>query len=129
MSRNEIMTISVVSFSYKRGLPDDADLVFDVRFLNNPHYDPDLQPLSGRDRGVAEFITGDPEFTHFFGRLCEMLTPMLPRYADKGKSHLTIAVGCTGGRHRSVFVAEELAGWLEKQDQPVHLLHRDLERA
>ncbi|MHA1598354.1 MAG: RapZ C-terminal domain-containing protein [Alphaproteobacteria bacterium] len=126
---SETMDISVLSFSYKQGLPDDADLVFDVRFLNNPHYEPDLQPLSGRDAGVAEFISGDPEFTNFFGYLRQMLTPMLPRYADKGKTHLTVAFGCTGGRHRSVFVAEQLAGWLEQQDRSVRLLHRDLERS
>ncbi|NQV46949.1 MAG: hypothetical protein HQ504_04125 [Rhodospirillaceae bacterium] len=121
------MSISVVSFSYKKGLPGESDLVFDVRFLNNPHYDPQLQSLSGRDAAVAEFITGDAEFTVFFNGLTKMLEPLLPRYADKGKSHLTIACGCTGGRHRSVFVAERLTQWLKDKGQPVQLLHRDLD--
>ncbi|HEC14499.1 MAG TPA: RNase adapter RapZ [Rhodospirillales bacterium] len=122
------LTIFVVSFSFKRGLPRQADLVFDVRFLANPHYNPDLRPLSGRDGAVADFITGDSGYGCFFDGLTGLLFPLLPRYTAEGKSYLTIAVGCTGGRHRSVFVAEQLAAWLEKQGQGVHLHHRDLNR-
>ncbi len=122
------LTIFVVSFAFKRGLPRQADLVFDVRFLANPHYDPNLRPLSGRDGAVADFIAGDEGYERFFQGLTGLLFPLLPRYTAEGKSYLTIAVGCTGGRHRSVFVAERLAAWLEEQGQGVHLHHRDLNR-
>lgn len=120
------LVVFVTSFAFRQGLPRDADLVFDVRFLVNPHYDPDLRPLSGRDKAVADYIAGDEGFQQFFDGLTGLLLPLLPRYAAEGKSYLTIAVGCTGGRHRSVFVAERLAAWLEGQDQQVHLHHKDL---
>ena len=120
------MAIFVLSFSYRRGLPREADLVFDVRFLDNPHYLPALRPLDGRDDLVASFIAADPDFAAFLERLTRMLQPLLPRYEAEGKSYLTIAVGCTGGRHRSVFVAERLADWLTKQGRRVSLHHRDL---
>ena len=120
------MAIFVLSFSYRRGLPREADLVFDVRFLDNPHYQPALRPLDGRDVLVASFIATDPDFVAFLDGLTRMLQPLLPRYEAEGKSYLTIAVGCTGGRHRSVFVAERLADWLTKQGRRVSLHHRDL---
>jgi UPF0042 nucleotide-binding protein len=120
------LAVFVTSFAFRQGLPRDADLVFDVRFLVNPHYDPDLRPLSGRDKAVADYIAGDGGFQQFFDGLTGLLLPLLPRYAAEGKSYLTIAVGCTGGRHRSVFVAERLAAWLEGQGQQVHLHHKDL---
>jgi len=123
------ITILVTSFSYRHGLPRDADLVFDVRFLKNPHYVPALQPLSGRDREVGSFIESDPDFTSRFGELCAWLGRLLPRYEAEGKSYLTIAVGCTGGRHRSVYVAERLARSLAGDGRRVALLHRDLDRA
>ncbi len=123
------LAVFVVSFSYRRGLPREADLVFDVRFLANPHYEAALRPLTGRDAEVAAFISADPGFAPFFEGLTAMLLPLLPRFEGEGKSYLTIAVGCTGGRHRSVFVAERLAAWLAEQGQRVHLHHRDLERA
>ncbi len=122
------LTVFVTSFSYRRGLPREADLVFDVRFLANPHYDADLRPRSGRDPAVADFITRDGGFAQFFDALTGMLLPLLPRFAAEGKSYLTIAIGCTGGRHRSVFAAERLAAWLESQNQRVHVDHRDLDR-
>ncbi len=122
------LTIFVVSFAFKRGLPRQADLVFDVRFLANPHYDPNLRPLSGRDGAVADFIAEDEGYGLFFDGLTGLLLPLLPRYTAEGKSYLTIAVGCTGGRHRSVFVAERLTAWLEEQGQGVRLHHRDLDR-
>ena len=103
-----------------------SDLVFDVRFLNNPHYEPDLRPLEGRDPRVAAYIEADPSFAGFIDRLTGMLEPLLPRYEQEGKSYLTIAVGCTGGRHRSVAIAERLAGWLRGLGRPVNVAHRDV---
>jgi UPF0042 nucleotide-binding protein len=120
------LSVFVTSFSYRRGLPREADLVFDVRFLANPHYDPALRPLTGRDAAVADFIADDPGFGDFFQGLTGVLLPLLPRYAAEGKSALTVAVGCTGGRHRSVFVAERLAAWLGEHEQRVSVRHRDL---
>lgn len=122
------ITIFVTSFSYRHGLPRDADLVFDVRFLRNPHYVAALRPLTGRDAPVGEFIEADADFTPFFERLCAWLAPLLPRYEREGKSYLTIAIGCTGGRHRSVYIAERLALWLSRQGRPVGIGHRDLDR-
>jgi UPF0042 nucleotide-binding protein len=121
------LLLFVTSFSYRRGLPREADLVFDVRFLDNPHYVPALKPHSGKDRDVAAFIAADPGFTAFFSGLTSLIRPLLPRFAAEGKSYLTIAIGCTGGRHRSVYVAEKLAAWLREQGQQVDLRHRDLE--
>ncbi len=120
------MAVFVTSFSFRHGLPREADLVFDVRFLANPHYDPTLRPLDGRDPRVAAYIEQDPEFEGFFGRLIDMLAPLLPRYEAEGKSYLTIAVGCTGGRHRSVLVAERLGVWLRAGGRPAEIGHRDL---
>ncbi len=122
------MAVFVTSFSFRQGLPREADLVFDVRFLANPHYDPALRPLSGRDEAVAGFVARDPGFAPFFDHLTRMLAPLLPRYEREGKSYLTIAIGCTGGRHRSVFTAERLAAWLAEEGRPVHLGHRDIAR-
>lgn len=116
----------VTSFSYRHGLPREADLVFDVRFLANPHYDETLRPLTGTDAAVAEFIERDPGFATFFESLTALLEPLLPRYAGEGKSYLTIAFGCTGGRHRSVFCAERLAAWLRDKGQRTGVGHRDL---
>ena len=120
------MAVFVTSFSYRQGLPRDADLVFDVRFLRNPHYDPDLRPLTGQNETVQRFIAEDPGFDDFMDRLTGLLTPLVPRYAQEGKSYLTIAVGCTGGKHRSVFVAERLAAWLNHNLTRVRLTHRDM---
>ena len=120
------LTLFVTSFSYRHGLPRQADLVFDVRFLNNPHYVAELKDMDGRDPAVAEFISSDTGFGQFFDGVTGLLEPLLPRYAEEGKSYLTIAVGCTGGRHRSVFVAETLARWLEALGRTVQVRHRDL---
>ena len=120
------MTLFVTSFAFRNGLPRVADLVFDVRFLDNPHYEQHLRPLTGQDPRVAEYVTSDPHFTSFFNSLTEILRPLLPRYEKEGKSYLTIAVGCTGGRHRSVAVAERLADWLRREGREVTLAHRDL---
>ncbi|MBI4967566.1 MAG: RNase adapter RapZ [Rhodospirillales bacterium] len=126
LSRQSRLVVFVTSFAYRHGLPREADLVFDARFLANPHYVFDLRPQSGRDRPVADFIAADPGFAPFFQGLTDLLAPLLPRFAQEGKSYLTIAVGCTGGKHRSVFVAERLARWLTEIGQPVELRHRDL---
>lgn len=122
------LSLFVTSFAYRHGLPRDADLVIDVRFLRNPHYVPTLRLLTGRDAPVGDFIAADPDFARFLERLCDWLAPLLPRYESEGKSYLTIAVGCTGGRHRSVYVAERLAAWLRRTGRSVGLGHRDIER-
>jgi UPF0042 nucleotide-binding protein len=121
------LAVTVTSFSFRRGLPREADLVFDVRFLKNPHYDPALRNLTGRDAKVGEYVTADPDYAAFFGHLSALIVPLLPRYLDEGKSYLTVAVGCTGGRHRSVFVAERLAELIGKEGYAVSLRHRDLD--
>ncbi len=118
----------VMSFSYRRGLPREADLVFDVRFLDNPHYEEKLRPLTGLDDAVGAFIAADPGYDSFFDSLTNLLGPLLPRFSSEGKSYLTIAVGCTGGRHRSVFIAEQLAAWLRGLGPRVNVAHRDLDK-
>ena len=123
------MAVFVTSFAYRHGLPSEADLVFDVRFLRNPHYVPSLKSLTGRDRQVARYIGRDRHFIAFFRHLVSLLAPLMGRYALEGKSYLTIAIGCTGGRHRSVFVAERLAEALAKREIRVDLRHRDLDNA
>ena len=122
------LVIGVVSFAFRHGLPREADMVFDVRFLRNPHYVPVLQPFSGQDATIGNYISADPAFEPFINCLKSLLTPLLPRFQQEGKSYLTIAIGCTGGRHRSVFVAEKMADWLEKQGNSVRLRHRDIAR-
>ncbi len=121
------MAIFVTSFAYRAGLPREADLVFDVRFLANPHYEAELRDLDGRDSGVAAYVEGDTAFSAFFDNMTAMLGPLLPRYEQEGKSYLTIAIGCTGGRHRSVVVAERLAAWLSGRGRRVNLSHRDID--
>ena len=106
------LSITVQSFAFPKGLPREADLVFDLRFLRNPHYVPALKPLTGRDPGVSDYVAEDPAFPGFWSGLTGLLDPLLPRYVAEGKKYLTIALGCTGGRHRSVFVAEKLAAHL-----------------
>jgi len=120
------LNLFVVSFSYRRGLPREADLVFDCRFLANPHYVPALRPLDGRDQTVRHYIAADPAYPGFINGIKALISPLLPRFEKEGKSYLTVAVGCTGGRHRSVLVAEELAMWLAEQGARVSLAHRDL---
>ena len=119
--------VFVTSFAYRNGLPREADLVFDARFLSNPHYVEALRPLTGRDPQVGRHVAADPDFDAFFNSMTNLLAPLLPRFAAEGKSYLTIAIGCTGGRHRSVFVAERLAAWLRAGGARVELRHRELE--
>lgn len=120
------LRVFVISFAYRHGMPRDADLIFDVRFLDNPHYVPELRELTGRDPAVAAHIERDPDFSSFLSRLWGLLEPLLSRYERAGKTYLTIAIGCTGGRHRSVYVAERLAAQLEGAGLLVGLQHRDL---
>ena len=123
-----VLQIFVTSFSYRHGIPREADLVFDVRFLDNPHWDPRLRPMSGLDQPVADYVAHDPDFAGFFSNLTRLLEPLLPRYVREGKHYLTIAIGCTGGRHRSVFITHALAGWLKGLGYKVGEAHRDLDR-
>jgi len=120
------LTLFVTSFSFAKGLPREADLVFDVRFLDNPYYDEALRPLTGRDAAVGAHIQRDPAFDVFFQNLTSLIEPLLPRYAAEGKSYLTIAIGCTGGKHRSVYTTERLCAWLEERGEHVHGHHRDI---
>ena len=120
------LTVSISSFSYKKGIPREADLVFDVRFLRNPYYDPLLSGGTGLDKMVGEFITLDDGFHCFFENLKNFLEPQLPRFLGEGRSYLTIAIGCTGGRHRSVFVAQKLGEWLEARGENVIISHREV---
>ena len=119
------MHISMVSFGFKNGLPPDADVVFDVRFLPNPHWDPELRPRTGTDPEVATFVLENPDTEGFLERVSEMLLFLAPRYRAEGKAYLTIAVGCTGGRHRSVAVAGELARRLADHGVDISVFHRD----
>jgi UPF0042 nucleotide-binding protein len=120
------LSVFVTSFSFKRGVPRDADMVFDVRFLRNPFYNNDLRELTGLDPKVAAFVEADPDFAGFFENMTNLLTPLLPRYLLEGKSYLTIAIGCTGGWHRSVMLTEKLAGFLRKKEYKVGVRHREL---
>ncbi|MDE0188039.1 MAG: RNase adapter RapZ [bacterium] len=119
------MHISMVSFGFKNGLPRDADAVFDVRFLPNPHWDPELRPRTGTDPEVAAFVLENPDTQGFLDRVLELLLFLAPRYRAEGKAYLTIAVGCTGGRHRSVAVAAELSRRLADRGVEISVFHRD----
>ena len=122
------LAVTVQSFSYKRGTPHGADIVMDCRFLRNPYWEADLRALDGRDARIQDFVKSDPNYGGFFSMLSEMLTKLLPAYRDEGKAHLTIALGCTGGRHRSVTVAEALAATIREEGWPASLRHPELER-
>ncbi len=121
------LSVLCQSFAFPRGLPREADLVFDLRFLQNPHYEAQLRPLTGRDPAVGGFVEADPDFAGFWGRLTGFLDPLLPRYVAEGKKYLTIALGCTGGKHRSVFMAERLADHLRRQGWRAESAHRELD--
>lgn len=126
LERTPGLAVFVTSFAYRNGLPHEADLVFDVRFLRNPHYDEELRPMNGLDRPVGDFIEDDPDLEDYFRNLTTLLAPLLPRFEAEGKSYLTIAVGCTGGKHRSVYTAERLGAWLTGEGKRVSISHRDL---
>ncbi len=120
------LRVTVTSFGFKKGLPRVLDLLYDVRFLPNPHWVEELRPLTGLDQPVRDYVLGQDDAKELLHRVTGMLEFLLPRYVDEGKSYLTIGVGCTGGRHRSVAIAEELAGWLREQDIEVATRHRDI---
>lgn len=127
------MTVSLMSFAYPAGLPRDADMVFDARFLKNPHYDPILRPQTGRDAAVAAFVRADPDYGLFMEKVTALLNMLLPRFLAEGKKYAGIAVGCTGGRHRSVAVVEDLARYISQEQQDasqwrVSVTHRELMR-
>ena len=132
--------VSLISFAYKHGLPREADLVFDARFLRNPHYDPILQPRTGLDAEVGAFIEADPDFSTFFAKMADLIDMLLPRFVQEGKKYATITIGCTGGRHRSVYLVEKLAQHLADRIAAawaaggtglgwrLHVTHRELAR-
>jgi UPF0042 nucleotide-binding protein len=120
------MTISIVSFGFARGMPPLADLVFDMRFLDNPHWDPLLRPQTGLDAAVAAHIEADPAFAPAFARIRDLVLELLPRYAEQQRAYLTIAFGCTGGKHRSVYAAEKLAAALRESGREHTVIHRNL---
>ncbi len=122
------LSVALVSFSFAAGLPREADMVFDARFLRNPHYVPALKPLTGRDKEVGAYVGADPDFVGFFTRLVDLLGLVLPRFVQEGKKYATIAVGCTGGRHRSVHIVETLASDLTNAGWRVTKIHRELAR-
>jgi RNase adapter protein RapZ len=122
------LQVSIASFGFKYGPPRDVDLLFDVRFLPNPHWIDELRPLPGSDPAVQRYVRGQPAYGRFMARLADLLDVVVPGYVAEGKSYLSIGVGCTGGRHRSVVVVEELAGYFRRYGLPVSTDHRDLGR-
>ena len=128
-SFSSCLTVSLISFGFKHGTPLDVDTIFDVRFMPNPHYDPELRPLTGHDAPVREAVLGQDDAREFLEKASGMLSFLIPRYAAEGKTYFTLGVGCTGGRHRSVVIVEDLAGRLRRSNGEVDLFvrHRDLD--
>ena len=124
-SSEKSLLISCVSFGFREGVPEDADLVFDVRFLPNPHFVPEFRPLTGRDPRVARYIRSFPQTREFISRISDLLVYLIPHYIHEGKSYLTIAFGCTGGQHRSVMIAEDVGKRLRRAGYRVKTVHRD----
>jgi UPF0042 nucleotide-binding protein len=123
------LAVTFTSFGHKHGPPRDADLAFDVRFLPNPHYDPNLRPLTGFDQRIVDYVGRDGRLAQFYGHVVPMLEFLLPQYVTEGKAHLMIAIGCTGGRHRSVAIAEHLANrFRDRPEYFVEVAHRDVDR-
>jgi RNase adapter protein RapZ len=125
-SRLAPLNIHLLSFGYKNGIPPEADLLFDARFMSNPYFVPKLKDLTGKDRAIARYLRSFPETNEFVKRIGNLLKYLVPKYVREGKRYLTIAVGCTGGRHRSVFVVEELARILKRKKRTINIRHRDL---
>ena len=124
------LAVTICSFGHKHGPARDADLVLDVRFLPNPHWEPELRPLTGFDRRVIEYVGRDGRLKEFYDHMLPLLDYLLPQYVTEGKAHLVVAVGCTGGRHRSVVIAEDLAAHLRGDERyVVDVQHRDVDRA
>ncbi len=127
-AQGQNLTIASMSFGFKNGVPTDADLVFDVRFLPNPHFIPEFRALTGKDPKVAKYVRGFPQTEEFLEKTTAMLTFLLPHYIKEGKSYLTVAFGCTGGQHRSVMIAEEMQKRLAEAGYRVKVAHRDMPR-
>lgn len=127
-SREVSMLITIISFGFKYTPPYSMDLLFDVRFLPNPHFVPELRPLTGLDPEIVEYLRKQPAYEEFYSRLYDFVTYLIPQYKKEMKSYLTIGVGCTGGRHRSVAIAQRLGEELEKQGHNVEIVHRDYRR-
>lgn len=123
------LQLVIESFGFKHGLPLDADIVMDVRFLPNPHWVEDLRPLTGADVAVRNFVLGQPESAAFLDKFEDLLATLLPAYTAEGKSYLTVAIGCTGGRHRSVAITEELVRRMKQRGLPIRAAHRDVGRS
>jgi len=128
LDRSAGLSVTIQSFSYKRGVPHGADMVLDCRFLRNPYWEDELRELDGRDPRIQGFVREDPLFQAFYEKLVDMVTLLLPAYRAEGKAYFTVALGCTGGRHRSATVAEMLAADLANHGWPISLRHRELER-
>ncbi len=128
LARQDQLTITVMSFGFARGMPRDADLVFDMRFVSNPHWVEALRPMTGLDVPVGNYIEADPTFASAYRRMEELILMLLPSYLKEGKSYLTVAFGCTGGKHRSVYSAEKLGAALKAAGYPAVVAHRDLRR-
>ncbi len=122
------LTVSLMSFGFKNGSPREADIIMDVRFLDNPHWKADLRPKTGLDKEVGDYIRTDKSFDSFLQNFKNLIEPLIPRYAEEGKSYLTIAIGCTGGRHRSVYIVETLQKWLADKGIAADADHRDLKK-
>lgn len=120
------LNINVVSFSYRHGIPREADMVFDMRFLSNPHWKPEYRHLTGLDGPIQNYIEQDEIFDEFYRDTITLLGKLLERYKDNGKRYFTIAFGCTGGQHRSVYTAQKIAGWLKAENHPVTIHHREM---
>ncbi len=127
-SPTDAMRVSIRSFGFKHGAPRDVDVMFDVRFLPNPHWEPDLRPLTGQDEPVRDYVLQQADTEAFVGKTVDLLDFLLPKYRSEGKSYVAIGVGCTGGRHRSVAIAEELAERLSGSHTNLVVRHRDIER-
>lgn len=123
---DENLIVTLMSFGFRNGIPREADIVMDVRFLKNPHWEKTLKPKTGHDKAVGEYVRSDPDFENFLSNFQNMMKPLLSRYAREGKSYLTIAIGCTGGKHRSVYTVERIKPWLQNQGYTLYVEHRDI---
>jgi UPF0042 nucleotide-binding protein len=129
LSAEEGLSLTLISFAYRSGLPQEADLVFDARFLRNPHYDQTLRPRTGLDPEVCAYVAQDPDCAAFQDAIRSMVLLLLPRFVQEGKKYVTVAIGCSGGRHRSVFLIESLSKVLQGADWQPMVVHRELDRA
>ena len=127
-NEQKALSVSVKSFGFKHGLPIEADLLFDVRFMPNPYYDLELRDMSGLDEPVRNYVFGLDTSKEFFAKLCDMMDFLLPNYLEEGKRYLVVCIGCTGGRHRAPAIAQALAGFLGDKGYPVDCIHRDIDK-